>query len=341
MKVLSFIIPAYNSEQYLKNCISSLLNEKTLLSVEIIIVNDGSTDKTEDIALDFAKRYPQTVKVISQENRGHGGSLNTGCLEASGKYFKVIDADDTIVTENLPLFIETLEKIDADVVLTHHYTKNIATGEIKKWMTYPQRFGAKYSIEQINESFGDFDRGLTLHGITYKTEFYKMHNYRLTERVFYEDHEYSTFPCCFAKSVLPLNIFIYVYRIGDLSQSVSEQSKLKRKEHTEAVLERFIAEYKTVTDKEAQKHVCLKTKILLISYLTTLLLAEKDRNAGRLQAEMIMTQVSGGIPMVAELVKKQYGMLRLMNRLGIKKAVLDKIISTKLYRKIKGNHEFN
>ena len=126
MKVLSLIVPAYNSEQYLDTCIGSFLNEKILDKLDIVIVNDGSTDGTETIAQRYCKAYPDSVRLISQENRGHGGALNAGCAAAKGKYLKVIDADDWVETANLAAFIKKLEICESDVVLTHYYTRDIS-----------------------------------------------------------------------------------------------------------------------------------------------------------------------------------------------------------------------
>ena len=136
MKILSFVIPAYNSERFLDICIPSMLVPEVLNKLEIIVVNDGSTDTTETIAKKYYNQYPDVVKVISQENKGHGGALNTGCAVAQGKYIKVIDADDWLETQNLPTFIQLLEHCNSDVVLTHHHTIDISTGEIKNWKTY-------------------------------------------------------------------------------------------------------------------------------------------------------------------------------------------------------------
>ena len=92
MKDISFVVPCYNSEGYMKKCIDSLLIGKE--QVEIIIIDDGSTDKTGKIADQYHKKYPETVKVIHQENGGHGEGINTGLKHATGKYFKVVDSDD-------------------------------------------------------------------------------------------------------------------------------------------------------------------------------------------------------------------------------------------------------
>ena len=108
MKVLSFIVPSYNSENYLDKCIPSFLADEILDKLDIIIVNDGSTDGTAEAAEKYCAIYPDSVRLISQENRGHGGALNTGCSAAQGKYLKVIDADDWVETENLPQFLDLL-----------------------------------------------------------------------------------------------------------------------------------------------------------------------------------------------------------------------------------------
>ena len=129
MKILSIAVPCYNSEAYMEKCIDSLLVGGE--EVEILIVDDGSKDGTTEIADRYQEKYPTIVKAIHQENKGHGGALNTGGAAAVGKYLKVIDADDWVETENLPEFIRLLESCESDVVLTHHYTIDVGTGEVK------------------------------------------------------------------------------------------------------------------------------------------------------------------------------------------------------------------
>ena len=120
MKILSFIIPAYNSAAFLDKCLLSMLLPEVLDKLEILIINDGSTDATAEISRKYQDKYPGTVRLISQENKGHGGALNTGCAAASGKYLKAVDADDWIQSESLPEFIRLLEQCESDVVLTHY-----------------------------------------------------------------------------------------------------------------------------------------------------------------------------------------------------------------------------
>ena len=197
MNVLSVIIPSYNSAHFLDKCISSILAPEVLSKIEVIVVNDGSSDGTAAAVEKYCLQYPDTVRLINQENKGHGGALNTGCAAATGKYLKVIDADDWVFTESLPTFLSALEGCESDVVLTHHHTIDISTGEIKNWRSYPQAFGKAYTFETIMSDWRSFDRSLTFHGITYRTEFYHRLGQPLLEHVFYEDHEYATYPCAF------------------------------------------------------------------------------------------------------------------------------------------------
>ena len=149
MKVLTFVIPAYNSEKFLDKGIPTMIQSEIMDKLEIIIVNDGSTDGTPQAAEKYCAQYPDTVRLISQVNKGHGGALNTGCAAAQGKYVKIIDADDWVVTENLPAFIEALENCGSDVVLTHYHTVDISNGEIKGWKCAEGDFGIPMTFDEV------------------------------------------------------------------------------------------------------------------------------------------------------------------------------------------------
>ena len=99
MKILSIAVPCYNSQEYMRKCVDSLL--KGGEDVEILIVDDGSKDDTLKIARDYEEKYPTIVKAIHQENKGHGGAVNTGLAHATGLYFKVVDSDDWLNEEAL------------------------------------------------------------------------------------------------------------------------------------------------------------------------------------------------------------------------------------------------
>ena len=107
MKIISFGVPCYNSEAYMEKCIESLLVGGD--DVEIIIVNDGSKDGTAAIADAYAEKYPGIIKVVHQENGGHGEAVNAGLRNATGMYYKVVDSDDWLDADSLCRVIDVLK----------------------------------------------------------------------------------------------------------------------------------------------------------------------------------------------------------------------------------------
>lgn len=318
-----------------------MLVPQLLSKIEIIVVNDGSTDATAEAASRYCEQYPETVRLISQENKGHGGALNTGCAAAQGKYLKVIDADDWVVTENLPRLIELLENCESDVVLTHHHTIDISSGEIKNWRNYPKEFGKAYGFAEIMSDWRSFDRSLTFHGITYRSAFYHNYGHQLLEHVFYEDHEYATYPCCYAQSVTPFDLFLYEYRIGDVNQSVSNANQLKRLGHTEAVLKRMIELYQNLPETAGKEYAAMKIQGLLLSYLTTAMLVEPNKKTGRELAEKQMALCKKNAPRAWELAQNKYRVFCLLNRFHITKKTWDTLLGSRFYNSVRKNHSFD
>ena len=108
MRDITFTVPCYNSEDYMERCIDSLLAGDEY--VEIIIVDDGSTDGTGEIADNYARNYPEVVRVVHQENGGHGAGVNAGLALATGRYFKVVDSDDWLDEDELQKLIRNIRK---------------------------------------------------------------------------------------------------------------------------------------------------------------------------------------------------------------------------------------
>ena len=106
MKYISFAIPCYNSEAYMEKAINSILVGGE--DVEIIVVNDGSKDGTQEIAERYQEKYPTIVKAVAKPNGGHGDAVNCGLEHATGKYFKVVDSDDWVDEEALYLTVTLL-----------------------------------------------------------------------------------------------------------------------------------------------------------------------------------------------------------------------------------------
>ena len=120
MVKVSVIVPAYNAEKYIKTCLNSIL-EQTLKELEIIVINDGSTDHTNDIMSEYEKQYPEIIRYILKENEGQGKARNIGIDLAKGEFITFVDADDTIAPTMLEEMLEKANEEQAEVVVCDYY----------------------------------------------------------------------------------------------------------------------------------------------------------------------------------------------------------------------------
>ena len=93
-KILSIVVPVYNTEKYIKRCLDSIVIDDVIEDIEILIVSDGSKDSAINIAKEYNEKYPKSVIIVEKDNGGHGSTINKGLEIASGKYFRVLDSDD-------------------------------------------------------------------------------------------------------------------------------------------------------------------------------------------------------------------------------------------------------
>lgn len=142
-KTISFTVPCYNSAAYMDNCIQSLIDLNSEYDdIEIIIVDDGSDeDNTLEKALYWGKKYPTTVRVIHQENGGHGQAVNTGLMNAKGLYFKVVDSDDYLDRQGSAPIMDYIrcqaKKVDSSTQATDMVIGNYVYNKVKK-ISVPQ-----------------------------------------------------------------------------------------------------------------------------------------------------------------------------------------------------------
>ena len=238
MKLLTVTVPCYNSQDYMENCVNSLLTGGD--RVEIIIINDGSKDNTGKIADSFAAQYPGIVRVVHQENGGHGEGINQGLAHATGTYFKVVDSDDT-VSVDFPAFLDKLEECEKqsgiDLLVTNYfyvhsdgvgdrsinYSNVLPEGEIFGWADT-----RRFQMHQM----------LTIHSCTFRTEAMRRWGEALPKHVFYEDNlmVYKTLP--HIQKMYYMNVDLYRYWIGRPDQSVQESAMKKRYHHQILVTEK-------------------------------------------------------------------------------------------------------
>lgn len=227
MKTISFAVPSYNSEAYMENCIEQLLTAKD--RVEILIVDDGSTDRTAEIADRYQAQYPDTVKAIHQENKGHGGAVNTGMANATGKYFKVVDSDDWLNPIVLQRVLDRLESLPEDVDLfICNYVYDKVGEKHKKVMSYHGILPEDKIITWKEAGHMGIGKYVLMHSVIYRTEMLRESGVQLPEHTFYVDNIFVTAPLPYVRKLYYMNVNLYHYFIGRDDQSVHESVMIKR-----------------------------------------------------------------------------------------------------------------
>lgn len=148
MLKLSIIVPVYNVENYLRQCLDSLLKQ-TLHDFEVICINDGSTDSSLDILKEYELR-DKRIRVISKENEGYGKTMNRGFNEAKAQYIGIVESDDFVKPEMYEKLYETIKKQSADVVKCNFFKYTAGSeGNIDYSREYSEKFYGQV-IEPIN-----------------------------------------------------------------------------------------------------------------------------------------------------------------------------------------------
>ena len=229
MKILSIAIPCYNSEAYMEKCIDSLLVGGE--DVEILVVNDGSSDRTAEIADAYAKKYPTIVKAIHQENGGHGEAVNAGIRNASGLYFKVVDSDDWVNAEAYEQILKTLEELirgpkTVDLLISNFVYEKQGVAR-KKVMQYRHCLPVNeiFEWDKVRMPKGKY---LLMHSMIYRTELLHECGLELPKHTFYVDNLFAFEPLPYVKNLYYLDVNFYRYFIGRDDQSVNEKVMIKR-----------------------------------------------------------------------------------------------------------------
>lgn len=229
MKLLTFAIPCYNSQDYMEHCIESILPGGE--DVEILIIDDGSTDRTAEIADDYAMRYPSIVRAFHQENGGHGEAVNTGIKNAAGLYFKVVDSDDWIDPEAYQKVLETLRelagsKTTLDMLLSNYVYEKEGTKHkrVMRQTGFPK--DELFTWSDVRHFYkGHY---ILMHSVIYRTKLLRECELKLPKHTFYVDNIYVYKPLQYVRTMYYLDVDFYRYYIGREDQSVNEKVMISR-----------------------------------------------------------------------------------------------------------------
>lgn len=229
-RTITFTIPCYNSADYMDACISSLLSAGE--DSEIIIVDDGSTDSTGEKADRWCDLAPGKIRVIHQENGGHGAAVMAGLRAARGRYFKVVDSDDWLDRTALNLLMAKLRTFisrhqDVDLVVCNYVYEHVLTGS-KKVIRYRRALPLNQVISWSEvRSFG-VGQNILMHSAVYRTQVLRDSGVELPKHTFYVDNIFVYQPLPFVKKLYYLPVNLYHYFIGREDQSVNESVMLGR-----------------------------------------------------------------------------------------------------------------
>lgn len=219
-KLLTIVVPVYNTEQYLDKCLSSLVVPNYMDQLEIIVVIDGSPDNSINVARKYEKEYPNSFIVIDKENGGHGSCCNVGLKEATGKYIRFLDSDDWFDSTSLVAFLQKISGVDVDIVQS-----NYATYYAKRDLYVKSNFYNAYA-EKVWDAdsfdYSQFVRLITLPTSTFSVKCLRDSQVNFTEKAQFDDTILYIQPLCMAKRIYFLNEVVYYYYIGRDGQSVGE-----------------------------------------------------------------------------------------------------------------------
>ncbi len=271
MKLLTVAIPSYNSECYLSKCIESLLPGGN--DVEIIVVNDGSKDRTSEIGHEYEAKYPGIVKVIDKPNGGHGSAVNAGLAAASGLYYKVVDSDDWVkesaylaVLDKLREFVGSSTVLDM-MIFNYVYEKEGA--KRKKVMRYNHALPVN-KVFGWNE-VGHFRTGkyMLMHSVIFRTKMLRECGINLPEHTFYVDNIFVWEPLPYVKNMYYMDVNFYRYYIGRDDQSVNEKvmiARIDQQLRVNKIMIDYMADNKKLI---AAKPACKRYMINYLDIITT------------------------------------------------------------------------
>lgn len=282
MKYISFAIPCYNSEAYMEKAIQSILPGGE--DVEIIVVNDGSSDGTSEVAKKYEEKYPGIVKAVDKENGGHGDAVNTGLAHATGVYFKVVDSDDWVDEEALLKILSAVKGfVDADskvdmlisnyvyekVGMTHkkviHYRNVLPQNQVFRW-----------------DDIGSFhlDQYILMHSVIYRTEMLRLCQLKLPKHTFYVDNIYVYYPLPHVRTLYYMDVDFYRYFIGREDQSVNEKVMISRIDQQIYVTKSMISMYelRMVESKKLRKYMINYLAIMMTVSSILCIRSKKQEN---------------------------------------------------------------
>lgn len=250
-KVLTVIVAAYNMERFLPRCLDSMvISPEAMGRLEILIINDGSTDGTSRIAHGYESQYPRTFAVVDKSNGNYGSCIERGLSVASGLYVKTIDADDWVNTENFEKYIAYIISVadngtGPDLIINDFEfvdeAKNTRTRKSYSFVMEPGFNVAGFTYKD--------GRDVWMHAVAYKTAKLRNIGYTQMHGVSYTDEEWISLPMTTVETIGYFPEVVYEYLLGRQGQTCAPDEYLKGFWMQILILKKLITQY---VDKQGQ-----------------------------------------------------------------------------------------
>lgn len=279
--------------------------------VEIIIVNDGSSDDTSKIAHEYQEKYPTIIKAVDKENGGHGDAVNTGLSHATGKYFKVVDSDDWVDEEALHKIINLLKQLEdkgqeIDMLISNYvYEKEGAAH--KKCIHYRNVLPQDRVFRWDDMGHFHIDQYILMHSVIYRTDMLKLSQLKLPKHTFYVDNIYVYYPLPYVRKIYYLDVDFYRYYIGREDQSVNEKVMISRLDQQIFVTKTMIKMYqlKNIESKKLRNYMI---NYLAIMMTVSSILCIRSKNEENLEKKRELWRYLKKMDMKT-FIKIRYGIL--------------------------------
>ena len=318
--VLTVAMPCYNVARYLERGLASFDDARLEGLVELIVVDDGSTDTTASIAQAFVERRPRVFRLISKPNGGHGSAVNAGLAQARGTYFRVVDGDDWVDTDELVRFAQLLGQATSDLVVDVKTEVDMATMSPRVFpLPAELAQGGSCDLESVC-MLDAFAPNVMIHTLTARVAYLRSISLHLLEKTFYEDLEFVVKATLDAADVEFVDTRVYQYLVGNASQSVADEGYVRRWDDHTRVCEELLALLGARKENLSPTRLAyLQRRCALLSntHYNIALIFDKDRARGARRAKAYRAALRANHPDVARLSDSHYRKAMVLHVLGV------------------------
>ncbi len=241
-KLLSIIVPAYNMEKYLPNGLGSLVvpDADLLKLLDVIVVNDGSKDRTSEVAHRFAEKHPDVFRVVDKANGNYGSCINAALPMAQGRFVRILDADDSYDTEAFERYLHAIASFPETVdMVVSDWTQIDETGRVTSTTRYPFPLGVRFDFKEVIAH----DCYIPMHSIAYRTALLHEIGYVQSEGISYTDTEWANIPLVAVRDICAVHEPVYRYLVGRAGQTVEPATFHRNVWMLDKILERMMNVY--------------------------------------------------------------------------------------------------